>query len=750
MTPVLSFIVFTLLWLLPALCALSFTRSVISFVCPWAKSSQTALVGLAPAIGVSFFLVLFSLFGRVIPYYPIATLATLVSMFLLHLFFYRQVPRFQGKVFSVRLIFFAFFVCLHILFWAPRILFSDIHFDPSQYGAEKIFNLSLQQSFTYGTGYPPESLWLAGEREAYYILPRLLPGLATFFSVHFFNAPAQMAGLFFHLSDAFYNALAVLSLGTAAYLLILRTGVTRFSAFLLAALIGVFPFFAAPFRIFTQIFEGHVDFWSLSRIIPFTINEYPFWNYAFADNHAHNNAAFLDVIVWFLTLLLLLRSNEFNRSQKIQFGLLLGVSASALLMAQSGSAFIALVVFALPVALTMLRSVRSGQGWSFAEALVWPAGIALVLSLPDVVSRPHPRVSWHLVPPRLASKFLDFMNVYYSFFIFAFVCFLFIGRPRSSFGQLSASSRFLSAAAFCVVAGTLFGYSALLAVAFFCLVSSLLAADFQKSESWFAHLAIVAIFMLMAFPEFVGINFDMGPDYVRLNTSFKFLYTAFYTVPLSLVFICSLGHRPNISKWRLKFAWLFLGAFLSVHGTAQIVTVLKRISASRPAGGLTGMEFLAMQRPVDDLLIRQLNHLPGRIVVVEACGMPPRSASYTVAGRISAYSGRPSLCGWGMHSFLHREFMQSNLNKGRHVWSFLTEMDKAMNLVFSAPADSHTSSRESLSKAVESLKTQGATHLLFGEFERSLFPTTDVISLANATGGKVIFQIGEHGIVELR
>jgi uncharacterized membrane protein len=750
MTAVLSFIGFSLLWILPALPAVSLTRSVLAFLCPWGAHSRAAVYGLAPAVGISFFLVFFSLAGRVVPSHPAAALLAFFGMTLLQLFFRRRLPPDREHLAFPLILIFVLFLCVHISFWLPRISFSDLHFDPSQYGAEKLFNLSLQQSFTYGAGYPPESVWLAGERETYYILPRVLPGLATYLSVHYFDAPAQIAGLFFHLSDAFYNTLAVMTLGCIAYLLLQRARIKKISAVLLSASIGIFPFLAAPVRIFAQLFEGHIDFWSLSRIIPFTINEYPFWNYAFADNHAHNNAAFLDVFVWFLTLMLLSRGNGFNRGQKIQFGLLLGVCATALLMAQTGSAFIAVVVFALPLVLMFFESVRSGQGRAFTELLAWPAGFAFLLSLPDVLSRPQPRVLWNWVPPRLASSINDYSNVYFSIFVFLGLCLVFLNYPRGLFSRLSSLRFSIPAVVAALIAAAILGYPALLVAGFFCLLACAPAAGFGDADFRFSKRVMAALFVLIGFPEIVGINFDMGPDYIRFNTAFKFLYTAFFTIPLSLVFVYSLQPQPELKKWPKRAAGTCVCVFALVMAAVQIATLNKRIAASRPAGGLNGMEFLAKQRPADALLIEKLNLLRGRVVIVEACGMPPREASYTLAGRISAYSGRPSLCGWGMHSFLHREFMRSGVNKGRHVWSYLSETDEKILRVFSGGGKATNNLSQDIAPEIQVLKERGATHLVFGEHEHSLFPKTTVHTLAASTGGTIVFQIGEYGIIELR
>jgi hypothetical protein len=84
------------------------------------------------------------------------------------------------------------------------------------------------------------------------------------------------------------------------------------------------------------------------------------------------------------------------------------------------------------------------------------------------------------------------------------------------------------------------------------------------------------------------------------------------------------------------------------------------------------------------------------------------------------------------------------------VWSHLIETDKAILRVLAGPELSADSSNQDFSGSVQELKSRGATHLVFGEYEKSLFPKTTVGLLASASNGRIVFQKGEFGIIELR
>ncbi len=739
---------FTALWIIPSILFLPAAKRAIVFLSPSQKENAFLASALAPALGVATFLVVFSLLARVLPSYGISVFTALCFLF----FIVKALSKFlPDNAFRIRALDFlplAILFCTHILFWLPRLWFSDIHYDPNFYGAEKLFNLSLQQSFSYSTQYPPQSLWLAGEAESYYILPRVLPGLATHFAIDFANAKAQIAGVFFHLSDTFYNALAVLTLGASANIVLAKVIATKHRRAALVVFVAVFPFLAAPARVLHQIANTQIDFWSLSRIIPFTINEYPFWNYLFADNHAHNNVAFLDIVVTFFLLALLQNALLLSRIEKAFAGIVTGVCITALAMSQSGSAFIAAVVFLIPVIVMMFKHFRKRRLVSYGEPFAWILLATLTTLIPDILARQRPRVLWHVVPSKLASTPLDFLNVNFAFFIAISAVIILFARPLQSLPQ-ALRSPFLHTVLVLSGIAWLVGYPAVAITALAGLAIAWALAPAKNSQRTLALSLLVGFSLLTIFPELIGVNFNMGPNYIRFNTTFKFLYTSFFIIPLAIVFVATLVPPPNFSPWRRRTGATIIIVFCVVFLTAQGFTLRNRTQSPPTTGGPSGLEFLAHKRPFDNAIIDFLNTLPPHSVLAEECGMPPKPTAYSVAGRVAAYSGRPTLCGWGMHSFLHHETFRAKPRTGKPVWNHLLEVNEAITALLNETPQS--SSHHSLFQQADTqtLVRAGATHFVFGEYEKELHPNTSLAKLARATNGHIVFEHAGFGVVAL-
>ena len=658
--------------------------------------------------GLAVSLLLFTFIAKLIPSPLLAWIVTLIALGLVsHSNKLAQKCKATNPLSTAQNLSFLFFFLL--LFFGLLLLrtqFSQIQFEPGRSGAEKLFNLQFLQSFVHGSGYPPESLWFSDTPIGYYLLPKVLPGvfLAGLNALPT-SAFGNPAGLVFHISDCFFVALS--SLIVAQFVFDIRPRVKKESnwTFAAAILCGLFPLFSGPLRALEQAYgrNSQIDLWSLSRIIPNTVNEYPFWNFVWADNHSHSNVLPLQFcfLYWFFRMLQAIKDKT-----DVAFNLfLVAVCAVCVAMSHSGSVFIALCACGVIGSLAFVESLRNKNGTSYINHMSLLASAAFLLFLPDYLTRPMPNVKWYFVPSNLRSTFAELAQINFSHILLMLLVF-----------------------------------------------AAILSGGIQKPLSHLKNLRVLSLvltaLMLVIVPEFVASNWDMGDQYMRYNTLFRFLFESYYWFPVLLgVLVSELA--TSSKNPRTPFVTLtlglvcVLGLFLLPHYKTWQV---RAQSQDQRLKGLDGLKWFQQEHPSDWAIAEFLRNLPQKhIVIAEECGMPPKSSAYSSLGRIAALSGRPALCGWGQHVFLfqkpsiNQQSLQPANERLKNTWEQLLDREKWLREVYSSQPAS-TTTQEALHK----LKL---THLVFGELEKKQSPQLSLANLSHL--GRIVFEREGYGVIEL-
>jgi YYY domain-containing protein len=173
------------------------------------------------------------------------------------------------------------------------------------------------------------------------------------------------------------------------------------------------------------------------------------------------------------------------------------------------------------------------------------------------------------------------------------------------------------------------------------------------SSDAFVYLLVFTSLALTLVVEFLYLRDSFG---VRMNTVFKFYYQAWVMLGCASAYgIWWLLDRLERPASRILFvsgAVLFIGLGLIY----TVMAIPSRAGDFKSFANLDGASSVAMSNPDDWAAIQWLNAnaehgtLAGGVsVILEAPSVPPWGGSYTYEGRISAFTGFPTVLGWAVH-----------------------------------------------------------------------------------------------------
>jgi uncharacterized membrane protein len=620
-----------------------------------------------------------------------------------------------------------FFCTLFSLLITLRVQFSQLYFDPNRFGAEKLFNLQFMNSFVHGQGYPPESLWFSGTPVGYYLLPKVLPGVFLKI-ISLVSQQSHFMGAIFHISDCFWISLSSTLLAELAVSFFRSKPTPLHFAF--GSLIGLFPLLTGPLRALQQTYDplAKLDLWSLSRIVENTVNEYPFWNFIWSDNHSHSNVMPFQLVFfyWFVSFIKGISASAVNphpaQVKTASFDTLwtslifCAFSACAIAMSHSGSVFIDISI-CLPIILCFAVWHFRNKSFSFyLNSLSLLAIFTGLLFVPDFLTRPQPNVKWYFVPHSLRTSLYELFQIYFSHLLF-------------------------------LAASLVLGIFLAIQKNWLLKVTDLKSSLSQNSNILLFSL-VLALFFIFATPEFIASNWDMGEKYMRYNTLFRFLFESYYWLPLigSFMIVHFVRHSSHLTR-TISVACVALACLYAAFVPAQAKTFLLRSkSVDQNIKALDGLKWFEVEHQHDAGIISFLRSLQNeQIVLAEACGMPPNATAYTTHGRVSALSGWPALCGWGQHVFLFQKPSLSQADSHvpklpkQNTWEQLLDRQKWITELYS--------SRPLKNETQKSLMALGVTHLIFGELEKKEFPQQTLDFLKSR--GNIIYEKDGYGVVKL-
>tara|TARA_R110002073_G_scaffold4361_9_gene28747 strand:- start:6845 stop:10627 length:3783 start_codon:yes stop_codon:yes gene_type:complete len=477
--------------------------------------------------------------------------------------------------------------------------------NPAIEWGERPMDFAILNAMLRTDSLPPQDPWFAGEALHYhawgqYVLAYMgrLAGTppATLYNLSAALVPALAAELFFWL----------------VYQLTAGSEQRRWPAILGTALV----LFTGNLSLwlFKPGLTGlsFMDFWNASRVVPGTINEFPFWTSVFADLHSH----FLGMLfsAMFLAALVLLQQRKAGAATTA----LLAFALACLTLTNS---------WAAPVYATLLLvgalMVSEAQRYRQVVAVL----LATVLLTLPFFNLPGNTLamSYVVAPIGLAQG------------LYIFGPFLAVIAVWSMIGQPLRQLLMLLPCALLVLAG-LGGLQGLAAGLLVLLAGKLGQQPRSSATELAGAMALCALLVIVGSEWFTLVD--------RMNTVFKFHFEAW--ILLALASAVALAQIISTRRFLAPVAMLVL--LLGVPTSLQTLVAWwqnPRIASSNAT--FDGLAYLIHQKPDEALAIAWLQQrVPGQPPILEAYG-----PGYGSHARISAATGLPAWLGWAHHVSQH-------------------------------------------------------------------------------------------------
>jgi len=513
--------------------------------------------------------------------------------------------------------------------------------NPQIEGTEKFMDLAFMNSIDRSEYFPPLDPWYAGKTINYYYLGH-----------YFFTFVAKLTSISinyaYNLSIITIIALSFISLSSIFFRLFNHS---RFRVQILFGLIGAsiicfggnlhFFFnllqniasninlnqiFLDPLGWFYSLFSKSGYFFSnATRIIPYTINEFPAYSIVLGDLHPHYNALPFFILVVAFSLVSL--DTKFLLKDKIKFNLLI-------------SPF-----------LVILFGINS---WDFLTLLV----LFLFIHLYQTIKTKENKLTYFLF-----SELSLLLGIIFILpFIFSF------NPPIGGIGivllRQDVDERISQIQPWLLMWGV---HLSITIIFFIANIAGLVKRKIRKVHVW-SFILIILSFCLVFGVEIFYIKdlFDVTtPEYFRANTVFKFYYHAWiiWGIVIGFFIYQLIVNFYRIYKFKRIITILFIG-FLYFGSILYIFKAITDFYPVLPVFGnktkemsLDGYSYIDKNHSGDYQAITWINNnIKGQPVIVEAVG-----EAYTYYARISTNTGLLSVLGWPTHEWQWRNIIDNDI-----------------------------------------------------------------------------------------
>jgi YYY domain-containing protein len=660
--------------------------------------------------GYSYFSVLFSF-----------VLTGIISL----LFFFidmkkKHIPLDKKYIFKFEILFFIAFIVFAII----RAYSPDIYWT----GGEKFMDMTFINSMLRTTEFPPLDPWMSGTVTYYYYFGYLIVA-------NLINISGVFPSIAFNLATASFFALSFTTAFGIGFNLTEKIKYGIITAFFVTIAGNLVGFFQLLDILIKENYNSILSFsyWTSSRVIPDTINEFPFFSFLQGDVHAH----MISITFQLLVIVLLL---NIMRSTGLDFKsiLIAGLAIGFLYPLNTWDYPVYLVLGIIVTITNLVLSSKPGRKKDFLNPIISIATMAAasyLLYLPYHLSYKIDK-SILLVPSGRSS--LIFYIAIFGFFLFMIYSFIYrnirndignnsqnnITNNNNTSKSCSKTSNITAniianipkvSSVFLLIAAliTIFEIKVyifdnvekpkinefellLLLLPLIALMLLSILKEKDKNNVFVLILMIIGVFVSL-FCEILYIQDALGsgsPDFIRLNTVFKFYLQNWILWGVCASYVLFLL-REQIN---LKKAWGIIAVILILM--VSIYPVFATLGKSGGFAGtpdLNGEAYVEKEHPQDYQAILWFRNITGKPVVLQAPG-----ELYEWNCAITTFTGLPTVIGWAGHEINWRFPNRSEIDRR---WSDVGRI--------------YTSG--DIRKVEELLKKYNVSYVYFGEAEAKRF-----------------------------
>lgn len=546
-----------------------------------------------------------------------------------------------------------------VLFLLAFLSFAVIRaYSPDIYwtGGEKIMDMTYINSLLRTSQFSPIDPWMSGTTIYYYYFGYLI--VADLIKI-----TAVLPSIAFNLATASFFALSLTAAFGIGYNLTERMKYGVITAFFVTLAGNLVGFFQLVDTLFIQ--KGGMNgafsfnYWTSSRVIPNTINEFPFFSFLQGDVHAHMISITFQLLI-ILLLLNMMKSGAPDAASIFILGLSIGFLYPLNTWDYPVYLFLAVFVLVAHFIITnklSLISVKSSV--KLIAAIGATAAFSYLLYLPYHASYKVDKTISFVDSGR--TSLISYLAIY-GVFIYLLYSFVMLNHKKSNLkpGYYNLSLILLSVTASAVILISAIELKSfildnagnpkinelellVLLVPLLILSAISIIREKDKNRVFVLILIITGIFISL-FCEFLYIKDALGsgnPEYVRLNTVFK-LYLQNWVLWGASAGAIVFYFRENFTGGKV---WSIIAIILILM--ISIYPVFATIGKSVGFGGkstLDGEAYVSREHPQDYEAVLWFRNISGQPVVLQAPGDLYQWNTY-----VTAFTGLPTVIGWAGH-----------------------------------------------------------------------------------------------------